>query len=330
MNTIAITCGDVNGIGPEIVIKSLNKIFNPQKHNIIFICPHIIFDETTQIINPLFPYKKINKEKEILKNNGKVLILNLPKIKSIYGKVKASSGKAAYNSITKACSLTQNKIAEGIVTAPISKEALKKAKINFPGHTELLADYFNVKNFAMMFVSNKMKAALATIHIPIKNVSRKISYKQLEKISNVILNSLQNDFCIPKPKIAMLGLNPHAGENGNIGDEEKNIIKPFIIANSKNIYGPFVPDAYFGNRLYKNYDCTIGMYHDQVLIPFKLLNFNKGVNYTAGLPVVRTSPDHGTAFDIAGKGIAKPDSMIAAIKLAERIIKNRKKRIERS
>ncbi len=325
MNTIAVTCGDVNGIGPEIVIKSLNKLFNPKKHKIIFICSHNIFDITTQIVKPQFPYKKIYKEKEIPENNKKVLILNLPKITCYYGRVKASSGETAYNSILKACSLAQNKIAEGIVTAPISKEALKKAKINFPGHTELLADYFNVKNFAMMFVSNKMKAALATIHIPIRQVAKKITFKQLEKISNVIVTSLQNDFGITKPKIAMLGLNPHAGENGNIGDEELKVINTLIRAYDKNIFGPFVPDAYFGNRLYKNYDCTIGMYHDQILIPFKLLNFNKGVNYTAGLPIVRTSPDHGTAFDIAGKGIAKPDSMIEAFKLAEKIINNRKK-----
>jgi 4-hydroxythreonine-4-phosphate dehydrogenase len=324
MNTIAITCGDVNGIGPEIVIKTLNKIYSVHKHKIFFICPDNIFDNSSQIIKPEFPYKKINKEKEIL-DSKKVIILNLPKVEQKYGKVTATSGKTAYTSIMKACSLAESKIVDGIVTSPISKEAFKKAKINFPGHTELLANYFNTKNFAMMFVSNKMKAALATIHIPLKQVARKITSNRLKNITDVIIESLQNDFRIANPKIAILGLNPHAGENGNIGKEEINIINNFISYYGKNVFGSFVPDAYFGNRIYKNFDCTIGMYHDQVLIPFKLLNFNRGVNYTAGLPIVRTSPDHGTAFDIAGKGIAKPGSMIEAFKLAEKIIINRKK-----
>ena len=176
-----------------------------------------------------------------------------------------------------------------------------------------------------MFVSKTMKAALTTIHIPIKQVSKKITTTQLQKTFSVISQSLISDFNISQPNIAMLGLNPHAGENGNIGVEEKNIISKFIKSNLKYVDGPFVPDAYFGNRLFKNYDCTIGMYHDQILIPFKLLNFNKGVNYTAGLPTVRTSPDHGTAFDIAGKGIAKPDSMIEAFYYAAKIVASREK-----
>ncbi len=325
MNKIAITCGDVNGIGPEIVIKSINKLYAAKKYSLIFICPHNVFENTIQIIKPEFPYKKIDNEDEILTESNNVVILNTSKVKQSYGKVKASSGKVAYKAIIKACYLAKNDYVKGIVTAPISKEAFKKAKINFPGHTELLADYFNTKNFAMMFVSNKMKAAPATIHIPIKEVAKKITIKKLNNITDVIIKSLKYDFKNPTPKIAILGLNPHAGENGNIGVEEKNIINKFISAYNNKIYGPFVPDAYFGNRIYKEYDCTIGMYHDQVLIPFKLLNFNKGVNFTAGLPIVRTSPDHGTAFDIAGKGAANPASMIEAIKLAEKIIKNRKK-----
>ncbi|MEE9430517.1 MAG: 4-hydroxythreonine-4-phosphate dehydrogenase PdxA [Melioribacteraceae bacterium] len=237
----------------------------------------------------------------------------------------ASAGRTSYKSIILACSLSKRNLVDGIITAPISKEAFVKAKINFPGHTELLADYFGAKQFTMMFVSKTMKAALTTIHIPIKQVSKKITTTQLQKTFSVISQSLISDFNISQPNIAMLGLNPHAGENGNIGVEEKNIISKFIKSNLKYVDGPFVPDAYFGNRLFKNYDCTIGMYHDQILIPFKLLNFNKGVNYTAGLPTVRTSPDHGTAFDIAGKGIAKPDSMIEAFYYAAKIVASREK-----
>ncbi len=325
MSTIAITCGDVNGIGPEIIIRSINKLYASRKYTFVFICPLNIFQNTINIVEPDFPYKIINKENEIIADGKNVFILTLPKSAQSYGKVTVSSGQTAYKAILKACNLAKNNYAEGIVTAPISKEAFKKAKINFPGHTELLADYFNVKNFAMMFVSNKMKAALTTIHIPIKEVAKKITIEKLNNITDVIIKSLKYDFNISTPKIAILGLNPHAGENGNIGVEEKKIINRFIAGYKNKIYGAFVPDAYFGNRIYKEYDCTIGMYHDQILIPFKLLNFNKGVNFTAGLPVVRTSPDHGTAFDIAGKGIAKPDSMIEAIKLAGKIINNRKK-----
>ncbi len=325
MKSFAFTCGDVNGIGPEIVIKTINKIYKQKKKKIIFICPHNIFENTTAIIKPKFPYVKIKNDKEILQNKENILILNIKNIKQTYGKINATSGKIAYQSILKASYLAKEKFVDAIITSPISKESFKLANINFPGHTELLADYFNVKNFAMMFVSNKMKAVPVTIHIPLKDVAKKITIKKLQNITDVIIKSLKYDFKIANPKVAILGLNPHAGENGHIGTEEKNIIDKFISGYNNKIYGSFVPDAFFGNRVYKNYDCTIGMFHDQILIPFKLLNFNKGVNYTAGLPVVRTSPDHGTAFDIAGKGIANANSMIEAFKIAEKIIHNRTK-----
>jgi len=324
-NSFSFTCGDVNGIGPEIVIKSLNKVYSKNKYNHIFICPHNVFENTLNIVQPTFPYKKVNRLPDKI-STAEVLILNIGSVKQSLGSVKGSAGKIAYNSILKACNLASNKIVNGIITAPISKEAFKKGNIDFPGHTELLADFFNVKDFAMMFVSNKMKAALATIHIPIKDIPKNIKLNRLNNIGNVISKSLVEDFKIKSPKIAMLGLNPHAGENGNIGSEEINVISKFIKSNKKYFHGPFVPDAFFGNRHYKNYDCTIGMYHDQILIPFKLLNFNRGVNYTAGLPIVRTSPDHGTAFDIAGKGIAKPESMIEAFKYANKIVDSRNKK----
>jgi len=325
-NSFAFTCGDINGIGPEIVVKTLNKIYSPHSHTLVFICPHNVFNNTIKLVKPTFKYIMVKKLTGSYQSGENVLILELPKRQQVYGKIRASSGKTSYRSIILACSLASEKLVDAIITAPISKEAFKKAKVNFPGHTELLAEYFNINHYAMMFISKKMKAALTTIHIPIKNVAKKISKQLLQKISDVILKSLNEDFKITEPKIAILGLNPHAGENGNIGREEKNIIIDFIKSNKNNLDGPFVPDAYFGNRFYKNYDCTIGMYHDQVLIPFKLLNFNKGVNFTAGLPIVRTSPDHGTAFDIAGKGIANPDSMIEAFRYANKIVSIRKQK----
>lgn len=319
----AFTCGDTNGIGPEIVLKTLNRI-NLSSQKIIFICPKNIFDNTIKIIKPNFEYKIVKKLPDKF-NKNEIVVLDTGYTKQNYGHPTVASGKASYKSIIKACELSKSKIIDAIITAPISKDAFKKAKIDFPGHTELLAYFFNIKNYSMMFVSQKMKAGLATIHLPIKDVAKSITKSTLNNKLNVIYKSLTNDFKIKEPKIALLSLNPHAGEKGNIGQEEIRIINPVIKNYSKEIFGPFVPDAYFGNKLYKNFDCTIGMYHDQILIPFKLMNFNNGVNFTAGLPVVRTSPDHGTAFDIAGNGIANPGSMIQSFNYAVKIVKNRDK-----
>ena len=323
MNTSIFTCGDVNGIGPEIVIKTLNQIYDKAKNQLVFICPKNIFLKTSKLVNPKFPHSFVTSIPK--KKSSSVLILNIGRTKQNLGEITEDSGKASYKSIIEACKLAENNWNTSIITAPISKLAFSKAGIEFPGHTELFANYFNCKKFAMMFVSNKMKAGLITIHIPIKDVSRTIKKQKIEDTLEIIFNSIKNDFGIKNPKLALLGLNPHAGEKGKIGNEEESILIPLLKRIKLNIEGPFVPDAYFGNRIYKHFDCTIGIYHDQILIPFKLLNFNKGVNFTAGLPIIRTSPDHGTAFDIAGKGIAKPDSLIEAYRYSEIIRKNRSK-----
>lgn len=324
MDSSVFTCGDINGIGPEIVVKSLNKISSLSKQKLIFACPRNVFLKTISTITPRFSYSIVKSVPADWEQNS-ILILDIGNFKQSIGKVSSEAGKASYKSIMTACKLAENKVVNSIITAPISKLAFSKAGINFPGHTELLANFFNVQKFAMMFVSKQMKAALITIHIPLKDVPKSLTKKRIISTIDVIYNSIINDFGIKKPKIALLGLNPHAGEEGKIGSEETTIIKPILDLLKYKIHGPEVPDAYFGNKLYKNYDCTIGLYHDQVLIPFKLLNFNKGVNYTAGLPIIRTSPDHGTAFDIAGKGIANPDSIIEAFRFANTINKNRRK-----
>ncbi len=183
----------------------------------------------------------------------------------------------------------------------------------------------NYIDYVMMFLSKKMNAALITIHNPVKNISSMLKKEILKKKLEVIINSLKNDLNIKVPSIAVLGLNPHAGENGLIGNEEIEIISPVIktFQNSIEIQGPFVPDAFFANHSYKNFNIVVGMYHDQVLIPFKMINFSSGVNFTAGLPIVRTSPDHGTAFDIAGKNLADEFSILEAYHYAEKIVKNR-------
>lgn len=323
MTKSIFTCGDINGIGPEIVIKTLNKFPPNRNRKIIFICPRNIFEESISLVKPKFDYT-ISKSFTDSWEKDKLFVLDIGRVKKSIGKATISSGKTSYKAILKACEIAGTNFEYSIITAPISKTAFVKAKINFPGHTELFADYFNSKNFAMMFVSNKMKAALATIHIPLKMVANSINITMLREKFDIIIESLKNDFNIKYPKIGLLGLNPHAGEEGNIGIEEEKIIKPALNKFSHHVFGPFVPDAYFGNQTYKKYDCTIGIYHDQVLIPFKLMNFNNGVNFTAGLPIARTSPDHGTAFDIAWKGIADSGSMIEAFKYAQFIQKNRR------
>ena len=189
----------------------------------------------------------------------------------------------------------------------------------------MFAEWYEVKNSAMMFLSKKFNAVLLTIHTPIKKVPSLINEHLLKNKFDLILETLNKDFKVSSPKIAVLGLNPHAGENGIIGSEEEKIIKPFMKDYSKRKYffGPYSSDAFFGMKMYLNFDMVVGMYHDQILNPFKLLNFNRGVNFTAGLPIVRTSPDHGTAFDIAGKGIADESSMVEAYRYAELILNNR-------
>ncbi len=323
MNRFFFTCGDVNGIGPEIIVKSLNQIKITSSFQIVFFCPQNVFEETLKIVPPNFSYAIIKNFDRISAEKGKVFIYDIGSVKTNYGKPTISSGKASYNAIIQACNFAKENHNSAIITAPISKYAFQKAGISFPGHTELLADYFEIQKFAMMFVSKNMKAGLITIHIPIKDIAQNLTKSKLENTVQVIYNSLRKDFSIKYPKIALLGLNPHAGEDGKIGREELELLKPLIKKNKNFLNGPFVPDAFFGNKLYKKYDCTIGLYHDQILIPFKLMNFNRGVNFTAGLPIVRTSPDHGTAFDIAGKGIANPESMIEAYNFAVKILKNR-------
>ena len=325
MNKFTFTCGDINGIGPEIVIKALNKISSTSKDKFIFICPLNVFKKNLKIIKPSFDYLITDNIRQAFIKQ--VTVLNIGEYKSVFGKPTIVSGSAAFDAVKMSFRLADNKVVDAVITAPLSKTAVNLAGNNFPGHTEMYADWSNVKNFVMMFLSERMNAALATIHEPIKKVPGLIKLNPLKKKAEVILNSLIKDLNISSPQIAVLGLNPHAGEEGLIGKEEQNILKRLInIKEFKNyLSGPFSPDAFFANRMYKNFDLVLGMYHDQVLIPFKLINFGAGVNYTAGLPIVRTSPDHGTAFDVAGKGIANESSIIKAYQYAKKIVINRKR-----
>ena len=324
-NRYIFSCGDINGIGPEIVIKALNLIAGKRGAQFIFTCPENVFNATSTFITPGFKYKTVSTIGEI--QDEKIILFNTGKFAQSFGSPTKASGKAAFISLEAAVEILKQRKADALITAPLSKEALHSAGYNYPGHTEMLAEWFDTKNFVMMFLSKKIKAALTTIHKPLAAVPGLITPAKLESVFSVVIDSLKKDFKLSTPAIGVLGLNPHAGESGLIGREEEEVIKPFLKEYSQRKYlkGPFSPDAYWGNKTYEKFDLTLGMYHDQVLIPFKLLNFSKGVNYTAGLPVVRTSPDHGVAYDIAGKNTAKETSILEAFHFAEIILNNRKK-----
>lgn len=324
MNKFIFTCGDTNGIGPEIVIKALNRLNADSRDSFIFICPQNIFKETLQVFPAAFNFRITNEL--TYPEQGIVTILNIKNPKLEWGKPTKSSGKAAFKAIKMSSDLLIKGKADAVITAPISKAAIKLAGYNYPGHTEMYAAWTKTKNFVMVFFSQELNAALTTIHEPVKNIPKLLSAKYIRNKIEVVVNMFHQDLNTENPKIAILGLNPHAGEEGLIGLEEKKIISP-IIKESKYsdfLSGPFSPDAFFGSRIYTNFDLVLGMYHDQVLIPFKLLSFSSGVNYTAGLPIVRTSPDHGVAYDIAGKNKADETSILEAFYLAEKIVNNRK------
>jgi 4-hydroxythreonine-4-phosphate dehydrogenase len=321
---IGITVGDTNGIGPEVVIKALRD------NRILEDCTVIVYGSTrvlavhNKTIEGELAYQSI-KDKPHPK---KINVINCWEDEAVIelGKPTRESGSHAL----KALELATQDLASGkidvLVTAPISKDNIQKAGFEFPGHTDYLAALSNEKEALMMMVADELRVALVTTHLPLKDA---VSAITKDKIVNKILMvdaSLKKDFKIVRPKIAVLGLNPHAGEQGKLGREEIDIINPAIQeAQNKGVlaYGPYPADGFFGSSAIKEFDAVLAMYHDQGLTPFKALAFDSGVNFTAGLPIVRTSPDHGTAFDIAGKDMANEQSMRTAIYLAIDIYRNR-------
>ncbi|MEK6646186.1 MAG: 4-hydroxythreonine-4-phosphate dehydrogenase PdxA [Candidatus Firestonebacteria bacterium] len=321
---VLITMGDAAGIGPEVIIKALS---NKKIHKICF--PVVIGDLSVMqfaILKFKSDFKinivtDIKAEKFIPKciNLFDMSNLNASEIKM--GQINKLAGKSSIEYIEKAVELINKNMANAVVTAPINKEAIARAGFWYQGHTEFLAKLTNTKHFEMMLVGGSLKVVLVTRHIPLKEVSKFLSKEKIVQTIKITNKYLKEYFNIKSPKIGVLGLNPHSGEGGLFGLEEKEIIIPAIkYANKINInaIGPLVPDACFYKALKGEFDALVCMYHDQGLIPLKMLFFDKGVNITLGLPFIRTSADHGTAYDIAGKGIANCGSMIFAIELAAR------------
>jgi len=328
---IAIAMGDYNGIGPEIILKTV-RFPSVQALCIPVIVGSIdVFEYYAKLMKIRIQFKEIGSIPDKF-SSGILPIFHLrkfhiPVIQS--GVISAEPGDYAAEAVEIAAELCRRNIVDGMVTAPISKEALHLAGYRYPGQTEMLAEICRAGKVAMMLIAGDLRVGLTTIHSPLRKVSKSLSTELIAGKLSIINSSLKKDFGIPNPKIAVLGFNPHAGEAGAMGDEEITIIEPAIRIAKRNgccVGGPFSSDGFFGSHQYRNYDAVLAMYHDQGLIPLKLIGFDTGVNYSAGLPIVRTSPDHGTAFDIAGKGIANPSSMIEAVKLAVKIIHNRKRK----
>lgn len=313
---IAITTGDVNGIGIEIMLKSLYEFHSKEDIEFCFYGNKRILNDWIQLLG----------NSAFIENDGLIinqLVVPIVEIESDYsiepGKISIYSGKLAANALEKCVDDTLAKHNDAIVTLPIAKEAMYLTGWKYPGHTEMLAEKCGVSSPLMILFKDNIRAALATIHIPIISVPAHIGYESVYQSILKLNDSLINNFGIKQPRIAVLGLNPHAGENGNIGSEENLYIIPAINnakSNLVNVEGPFPSDGYFAHKEYINYDAYLAMYHDQGLIPLKLLANGGGVNFTAGLPFIRTSPDHGTAFSIAGKGIADPQSTLDALDAA--------------
>lgn len=323
---IGITSGDINGIGTEIIIKTLND------NLITDLCTPIYYG-SSKVVSfykktldlPNFNFNKIRSADEANPKKNNLINIWDEELSIEPGKSNNTFGKYAYYSLKTATDdLLQGKI-QALVTAPIDKKNIQSNEFNFPGHTEYLAHRAE-GNALMILSSEEMRVALVTGHIPLSEVSKKITKEAvIEKIKK-LNQSLITDFSIRKPRIAVLGLNPHAGDNDLIGKEDKEMILPAIeTSKSQGIlaFGPFPADGFFGNMLHKKYDAVLAMYHDQGLSPFKLSSFGNGINYTAGLKIIRTSPDHGTAFDIAGKNKANENSFRQAIYTAIEIYKNR-------
>ena len=317
---ISITMGDPAGIGPEIVVKALKS---PE---ILKNCAPVIFGSYAIISQMAKKYAKnlkiekiesLDKIKKSKINFFDCASTNPKQIK--IGKINLASAKMAIDSVVSCVDACLDKKIDAMVTAPLSKKGLQLAGYNYPGHTEFLADYTKAQSYAMMFVADQLKVVLVTTHLPLKEVSRRISLKLILEKIKLADTSLKSLFKIRKPKIGVCALNPHAGENGIFGDEESKIIIPAINSARKNkieVFGPFPSDSIFSPEISGKFDCVLAMYHDQGLIPLKLSGIGNSVNLTLGLPFVRTSPDHGTALDIAGKGMANPNGMVSAIELA--------------
>ncbi|OGW57125.1 MAG: 4-hydroxythreonine-4-phosphate dehydrogenase PdxA [Nitrospirae bacterium RBG_16_43_8] len=314
--------GDAAGIGPEIIAKALYCAEIRDFCAPLVIGSRIVMQEAIDLLKLPLKLKLIKTPDECASVIGTIELINVETPEGFEkSKATVKNGKACVSYIKKAVELALNKKVDGIVTAPISKEALKMAGMKWHGHTEMLAELTNTKDYTMMLAGEPLKVILVTIHTPLRSVPDMVTRESVLKTIRLAKKACDM-LDIKNPRIAVSGLNPHAGEAGIFGSEEGNAIIPAIEDAKKQgipVTGPYPPDTIFHKAYKGKVDIVVCMYHDQGLIPLKMVAFEEGVNVTVGLPLVRTSPDHGTAYDIAWEGIANPSSMLEAIKMASRL-----------
>lgn len=326
---IAITLGDPNGIGPEVVLKALaDRRLLKYMEPVIVGSAHVLQTHAQELGFQDTRFRVVQQIQEATPREGITVLDTAQGEKPIvaFGETNEAGGRLSMAAVEQAIALCMKGHVDGMVTAPISKEAISLAGYQYAGHTEFLAERTGSKSYTMLMVAENLRIGLVTTHLPIWDVPKGVTRERICENVNIIHQSLQNDFGIARPRIAVLGLNPHAGDGGVMGTEETQTIIPAIeqcCEAGTLVFGPFAADGFFGMSSYLHYDAVLAMYHDQGLIPFKTLAFKSGVNFTAGLPIVRTSPDHGTAFDIAGTGRAVPDSMRSAIYVALDVARRR-------
>lgn len=325
---ITITMGDPAGIGPEIILKALLR------DDIYQVCRPIILGDidVLRMVSKKIGSLSFHLIATPLDPKGRpglvdvIPVSNLKEDSFIPGQPTINGGKAMVDYILKAVDINRSGQASAMVTCPINKELMHQAGYRFDGHTELLAKLTNTKDYVMMLAGDRLRVSLVTIHCALREVSQRLNREKIVKTIKITYKALEEDFAIERPHLAVAALNPHAGESGLFGMEDKEIIRP-AVEEAKNdgllVDGPFPADTIFYQAINGRFDAVVAMYHDQGLIPLKLLHFSDAVNITLGLPIIRTSVDHGTAYDIAGKGVADPSSLVAAIKMAAKIARAR-------
>lgn len=333
---VAITLGDPNGIGPEVVLKSLHDpSLMPSMTPVVIGSAHVLRVHADVLGFSDLDIHVVDEVPDEVPR-GDVALLDVAEEDEppvTFGAVTADAGRLAMRAVERAVDACLAGTVDAMVTAPISKEAINLAGYDVPGHTEFIAERTNSAKPTMMMVAGGLRVGLVTSHVPLSEVPSMVTEEAILEKLRVIDASLQEDFAIQDPKIAVLSLNPHAGEGGAFGPEEEETIAPAVEAARQEgfrVEGPLAADGFFATQLDADFDSVLAMYHDQGLAPFKALAFDHGVNYTAGLPIVRTSPDHGTAHGIAGKGMALPGSMRSALEVAVAVARHRGQRTETS
>ncbi len=324
---VGISVGDLNGIGIELIIKTFTD------NRIMDFCTPVVFAST----KALSFYRKLSPEININYTSIRDISKAIPKQLNVYttweeevdirpGEMNETGGKYGVLSLRAAVAALKDKTLDALITAPLHKYTMQSSEFSFTGHTPYLKEEFKAEDVLMLMIAENMRVGLLTEHVSIGDVAKNISKEKISKKINLLKNSLKKDFGIDKPRIAVLGLNPHAGDQGLVGKEENEIILPAILEARKSdciVMGPYSADAFFARGNHEKFDAVLAMYHDQGLIPFKSLALGEGTNFTAGLPIIRTSPDHGTAFDIAGKNKADESSFRAAVFAAIEIFDTR-------